>query len=210
MGSAAQTPREGGWKMGRGKMHVDWSEEGKIKWDEEPCNLCGTCVETCPLEAITLENKLVTFDHDLCIRCGRCARVCEQDASEAPVSFEYFSKAVAEGAQAAIDTFAENKLVYINFLMDIQPECDCVFAADTPVAQNIGIMMSHDPLAIDTASMDMIEKEKPLPNSKVDGLEIPEGQDIFTALHGNDSRRIIKVAEELGLGQTEYEIIEIK
>jgi ferredoxin len=47
--------------------------------DQELCVECGSCVERCPVDAITLEDVAVV-NRDLCVGCGLCASVCPEDA----------------------------------------------------------------------------------------------------------------------------------
>lgn len=44
------------------------------------CIGCGTCVKTCPNNALTLENGKAVVDHKLCILCGYCNPVCPEFA----------------------------------------------------------------------------------------------------------------------------------
>ncbi len=44
------------------------------------CIGCGTCVKTCPNNALSLENGKAVVDHKLCILCGYCNPVCPQFA----------------------------------------------------------------------------------------------------------------------------------
>ncbi|HDP37024.1 MAG TPA: 4Fe-4S dicluster domain-containing protein [Candidatus Atribacteria bacterium] len=44
------------------------------------CKGCGTCVKTCPNNALSLENGKVVVDHSLCILCGYCNPVCPEFA----------------------------------------------------------------------------------------------------------------------------------
>lgn len=48
--------------------------------DADLCTLCGTCVERCPMGAITVEGNAYTLDTDKCIGCGSCSTGCAQDA----------------------------------------------------------------------------------------------------------------------------------
>jgi len=49
--------------------------------DEETCTGCGTCVDWCPTDAITLDDEGVARrDEDACIGCGVCARFCPEEA----------------------------------------------------------------------------------------------------------------------------------
>lgn len=46
------------------------------------CIQCGSCVETCPENAITLTEQGIKFDESLCSMCGKCAAVCPTKAIE--------------------------------------------------------------------------------------------------------------------------------
>jgi uncharacterized Fe-S center protein len=160
----------------------------------------------CPIEAITFPDNVYTVDKGKCWRCGRCARVCPVEAIEVPVSHEVFMKAVAEGANAILKTFEPGKVLYINFLLEMQPECDCMPLADPPIAQDQGILISDDPVAIDAATLDILSKVSPLPDSRASGLVSREGWDILSLLHKKDGRLQIAEAEKLGLGNSKYEL----
>ena len=180
-----------------------------MSWNKDLCTFCGICARTCPLDAILVKGKTFLVDEKSCWRCGRCVRVCPEKALTVPTSMENFSVSLAEAAKAVLSTFKKKKVFYINFLFDIQPECDCMAVSDTPVVQDQGILLSDDMVAIDKASLDLIAKAQPLPQSKAEGLKIKKGSDVLTVLHGKDSKTQIKAAEKMGLGKSEYKLIEV-
>ena len=47
--------------------------------DQELCVGCGSCVERCPVDAITLDD-IATVNREMCIGCGLCAGVCPEEA----------------------------------------------------------------------------------------------------------------------------------
>jgi len=49
--------------------------------DSKKCNACGTCVDTCPVEAIVLEDT-AKIDAEECIDCGSCVDECPEEAIE--------------------------------------------------------------------------------------------------------------------------------
>jgi len=49
------------------------------KVDKEKCTGCGTCVDSCPVDAITLKEKAI-IDEDECIDCGTCVDECPEGA----------------------------------------------------------------------------------------------------------------------------------
>ena len=52
--------------------------------DEEKCTGCETCVEACPVEAITMENEKAKVDADACTDCGTCVDECPAEAITVP------------------------------------------------------------------------------------------------------------------------------
>ncbi len=204
MGGISSAPRGGDWHQGRGKMHFLMGEI--MQWDDAKCTLCLDCMNVCPIGAITFPDDVYTVDKVKCWRCGRCARVCPVEAIEVPISHEVFMKAVAEGASAVLKTFEPDRIVYINFLLEMQPECDCMPLADPPIAQDQGILISHDPVAIDTATLNILSRVSPLPDSRASDLVLKEGWDLFSLLHKKDGRLQLAEAEKLGLGNSQYEL----
>jgi len=97
-----------------------------MKWDETKCILCLDCMNVCPAECITFPEDQYTVNKEKCWRCGRCARVCPVEAISVPITHELFMKAVAEGAKAVLSTLEPHRIVYVNFLLEMQPECDCM------------------------------------------------------------------------------------
>lgn len=50
------------------------------KISEELCIACGTCIDECPVEAISAGDDYYSIDADVCIDCGACADVCPVEA----------------------------------------------------------------------------------------------------------------------------------
>lgn len=208
MGGVSSSNRECGWKCGRGSMHT--LGEGDLIWDSERCELCYQCAEVCPLNAIVFnEGDQLVWDGDTCWRCGRCVRVCQSEVLSLPGDDERFMRSLAEAAMAVLSTFKKNKVLYINFLTEIQPECDCMPAADVPVIQDKGILLSDDIVAIEQASIDMLLNSRPLPESAAPS-EGEVARDILYEIHKKPYYIQIEEAERLGLGSRDYELVSIK
>ncbi|MEK6775932.1 MAG: DUF362 domain-containing protein [bacterium] len=205
MGCLSGSSRSRDWKHGRGGMHAHM--DGQIQWDKEKCSLCSQCVEVCPLFACSFENELFVYDTKKCWRCGRCVRVCPEQALDLPVDEERFHKGLAESTRAVLSTFKEKKILYANFLLEIQPECDCMPAADVPVIQDLGILVSDDAVAVDQASLDMLRESPPLPGSAAQDKGIQPGEDIMLRLHEINGQKQIDYAFELGLGNKKYTLV---
>ena len=108
-----------------------------------------------------------------------------------------FLEAMAEAASSVVKLFNGN-IVYINVLKNISIDCDCDCNASLPCMQDIGIMASLDPVAIDQACLDTIY------NSNDSGKEKLIKR--IESLHGIHT---VERAAELGIGSRDYEIIEI-
>jgi len=211
MGGVSGAHRQAGWKCGRGGMHAVGA--GRLAWDREKCELCYQCEEICPLECIefTEGGKVFNYMDERCWRCGRCARVCPGEAIEQEgADDETFQKALAEAAAAVLSTFKPGKVLYVNFLTEVQPECDCMPCADVPVIQDQGIVVSDDIVAVEQASLALIRKAVPLPQSAADDIGVKPGEDVLFRLNEKPAGLQIEAAEELGLGRREYELVEVK
>jgi uncharacterized protein len=207
MGGVSSSHRTCGWKCGRGSMHT--IGEGELQWDAEKCELCYQCRDICPLDAIDFKDDELVWEGDICWRCGRCERVCQSESLSLPGDDERFMRSLAEAAGAVMSTFEPKKIIFINFLTEIQPECDCMPAADVPVMQDIGIMVSDDMVSVEQASIDMMLSASTLPASLASDKKITEGEDILMKLHNRAYLLQLEEAERLGLGSRAYEIVEI-
>lgn len=98
---------------------------------------------------------------------------------------------------------------HINFIMDVSPQCDCWGINDIPLVSNIGIVASRDPVAIDKASADLVNKV-PVMQKSILADKYKTGEDIFDLVSpSTDWKAGLEYAESLGLGSMEYELIEV-
>jgi hypothetical protein len=114
------------------------------------CTSCGNCKKVCPVEAISIEKKSI-IDYNKCIACNFCLEECP----ESVIGLDFgnippFIEKMVEYAYGAVKNKGR-KVGYINFLMNITPDCDCVTWSDAPIVPDIGILASTDPVAIDCA-----------------------------------------------------------
>ena len=113
---------------------------------------------------------------------------------------EEFIESMAEAAKAVSDYLKANdkKIVYITVANAISLDCDCDAHQGDPVIADIGIFASLDPVANDQAFIDAIWATH------------EEGtKDIEERIDTRCGRHITEYAEELGLGTTDYELINI-
>ncbi|MDD3041547.1 MAG: DUF362 domain-containing protein [Methanosarcinaceae archaeon] len=177
---------------------------------EENCISCGKCVEVCPVGAASLEGEISRIDPDICVSCGQCMEVCPAAAidldwvNDIPV----FLECLAEYAYGAVKG-REDRVGYINFLLNITPDCDCVPWSDAPIVPDIGILASKDPVALDQASYDLVNRQPGLKGSSLQCNHGP-GEDKFRGVWKKiDGTRQLEYGEEIGLGSRDYELIEL-
>ena len=97
----------------------------------------------------------------------------------------------------------------MNFLIRITPDCDCFPFSDAPIVPDIGILASRDPVAIDTASLDLVNRQQGFTDSLLT-THHQKGGDKFSGVHAQtDGKRQLEYAEELGLGSRNYNLINL-
>ena len=161
------------------------------------CKNCGICLDYCPTQAVVQKEGSVSIIEEKCIGCGECLVVCTVGAVKMrwDADSERVQEKMAEYAYSLKQKF-RGKIGFINFLLGITKDCDCMDKSESAIIEDIGILGSEDPVAIDKASADLV-------NSK-------SGRDLLRALSELDWSVQLKHGEEIGLGTTEYELIEIE
>jgi len=183
------------------------------------CKGCETCLTWCAQEAISMlplksgvETKqgVASIDPKKCVGCGECILSCPSGAIQIQwnESIPIFQKKMVEHACGAVQK-KKGKVLYVNFLTQISPACDCYGYSDTPIVNDIGILSSEDPVAIDQTSVDLVNKEEGNRSSKLSKNWEPEG-DKFRAIYPEVDWNVqLAYAEEIGMGTREYELIRI-
>lgn len=107
-----------------------------------------------------------------------------------------FLESMAEAAEAVAD-YMKGNIVYIDVMNNLSIDCDCDSNPEAPCMEDIGILASIDPVAVDQACIDMIWNSQ------------DKGRDHFIErVERQNGRHILPYAESLGLGSREYELIE--
>ncbi|MCX6803989.1 MAG: DUF362 domain-containing protein [Candidatus Diapherotrites archaeon] len=152
------------------------------------CKRCMTCIKNCPAEACII-STIPHIDGKKCIGCAKCIAVCPYDA----VSPNWISTLPGEFAEKLAEyaycAQKGKKIIYVNFILNVTPECDCMNKTQKIIAADIGIMASSDAVALDKASLEMLRARE---KKKVFGGE-----------------KMLEYAEKIGLGTQKYEMIEL-
>ncbi|MFH0855201.1 MAG: DUF362 domain-containing protein [Candidatus Omnitrophota bacterium] len=160
------------------------------------CIGCAECRKVCPAGAIRIENKKSVIDKAKCIGCASCMAACSTMAM-------FIDFAAGEKTQDKIAEYCwavlrgkKAKAAFINFAVKINKECDCWGAENPRIAPDVGILASRDPVSIDKASFDLVNKacEK----------------DIFKATHpDSNGMKQLEYAQEIGLGSLDYDLVAV-
>jgi uncharacterized Fe-S center protein len=179
----------------KGKMEMH--SESKPTVNQENCTSCGRCAEHCASNAIKMQPKAYITDN--CTGCSRCIAVCPEktikinwDASSSDTM-----KRMIEYAYGVYNSL-NKKIIFVNFITSVSPDCDCFPGNDKPVVEDIGFAASLDPIALDKACLDLVIKhnDKENPFEKI----YPEINSYIQFEH----------SKKIGFGSTEYNLIKIK
>jgi uncharacterized Fe-S center protein len=187
----------------KGKMAQHSGLSPKIS--AEQCIGCGECQEHCAQHAISLLDEKAHIDDEACIGCGECILICPNAAIEVQWSrsIPVFLENMVEYTMGVLKGKAQ-KTLFVNFITDVSPACDCYPANDAPIVKNIGVLASSDPVAIDQASVDLVNAEPALAGTQVETNTAP-GEDKFKAIYPKVDWPIqLEYAEALGLGSRKY------
>jgi len=170
--------------------------QGRPQIKEQDCTACGTCAEWCPEDAITVDD-VARIDGELCIGCGECVAVCPVGA----VAFDWkaqpetFSEKMAEYAYGILKDKLD-RVGFITYLHRMTQHCNCMGVQAESVCKDLGVLASTDPVAIDQASVDLVNKAA--------------GKDLLAALWP-DAHYAAQLAhgEAVGLGSRQYELVAV-
>ncbi len=182
------------------------SKKGKLKQHaalklsiSNDCTLCGECLKHCPVDAISLGKTKACINQEKCIGCAECMAYCRFEAVKCNwyQETEQLQENIAEYALGTLKG-KENRAAFFNFILSVTQDCDCF---ETPnmrtIVDDIGIAASMDPVAVDKAALDLVEKTA--------GRKL---QNLLRKKYLNPGCQI-EHAERIGLGSSDYELIEI-
>jgi uncharacterized Fe-S center protein len=114
-----------------------------------------------------------------------------------------------------VKSIGAEKFYYVNLAIDISDKCDCWNVGPALLVHDIGIFGSRDPVAVDQACLDAVNRAEPNPESVVSKVE--RGEDKFAVAHDSKDPKTGKMlhlaeiqlehAEKMGLGKRDYELV---
>ena len=109
-----------------------------------------------------------------------------------------FLESMADAAGSVVEYFKGN-LVYVNVMKNMSVDCDCCAEAEDPCMQDIGILVSTDPIAIDQACIDLVYAS-----------DDPGRAHLLERINSRNGLHTIEAAAALGYGSREYQLVEVE
>ncbi|MDD6664717.1 MAG: DUF362 domain-containing protein [Bulleidia sp.] len=110
---------------------------------------------------------------------------------------DLFLESMADAAKSVHEYFHGNT-VYINVMKNMSVDCDCCAKAEDPCMNDIGILISEDPIAIDQACIDLVYAS-----------DDPGKDHLIERIESRNGVHTIEAAAALGYGSRDYELIEL-
>lgn len=108
-----------------------------------------------------------------------------------------FLESMVEASETIMDYY-KGKIVFINIMKNMSVDCDCCAKAKDPQIEDIGILASTDPLALDKACVDLVYSSK------------DEGKKhLIKRMESRNGIHTLNYATERTLGNIDYELINI-
>ncbi len=111
-----------------------------------------------------------------------------------------FLESMAAAAQA-VHNYFNGHVIYINVMNNMSVDCDCDGHPAKPELQDMGIMASLDPVAVDQACLDMVFNYKGKPGD--------DNKPLIERINRQHGTYITEYAEQIGLGSKAYTLVNL-
>ena len=108
-----------------------------------------------------------------------------------------FPEAMADAASSVAEHF-RGRIAFLNVMKNLSVDCDCCAVAEDPCMEDIGVLSSLDPVAIDQACIDLVINS-----------DDPGKEHFMERVVSRNGLHTIEAAADLGVGSREYELIEL-
>ncbi|MGN0406255.1 MAG: DUF362 domain-containing protein [Bariatricus sp.] len=109
-----------------------------------------------------------------------------------------FLESMADAAGSVVEYFKGN-MIFVNVMKNMSVDCDCCAVAEDPCLNDIGILVSTDPIAVDQACIDLVY-----------ACDDPGKAHFLERIESRNGIHTIEAAAALGYGTREYELIEVE
>lgn len=167
-----------------------------LRVNPKQCRNCGLCLDLCPEAAIVQAEGHVVIEGQKCVGCGECLVVCKQGAIK--MRWDEDSVRVQEKLAEyalSVQTHFKGRAGFLNFLVRITKDCDCMAGNQPRIVEDIGILASPDAVAVDQASADLVIERA--------------GKDAFRKGYDLDWSVQLRHGEKIGLGHAAYDLINL-
>lgn len=109
-----------------------------------------------------------------------------------------FLESMAEACESVFDRAGDN-ILYISVANNLSVDCDCVAEPEVVHMEDIGILASLDPVALDRACVDMVYNSPDPGKSR-----------LIERMESRNATHILDYAESLGLGKQDYTLVTLE
>ena len=180
------------------------------------CPVYEVCKNVCPHGAFHHTETTIEYDRNKCAGCIACLPLVSGACGVGGIPEGYFdvtAAAIADSALAVSKAVGAEKIGYINMAIDLSPHCDCVNYSDRPFVPDMGIFASWDPVAVDSACIQMTKDSEGFPNSAaMEKAVMDPGMPKLTSCGsamGISEEIQPNVGQKIGLGTRDYELEEV-
>ncbi len=174
------------------------------------CSSCGRCVTSCAHDAISFPAGTAWINEELCVGCAHCVTACPEKAINIrwDEAGDLVMKKMAEHALGAV-AGKRSKSLFLNFITQVSPACDCYGYSDAPIVNDIGICASMDPVALDQACADLVNGARGNHETALqEGFE--PGGDKFRGVYPMVNWEVqLEHGEKIGLGSRAYNLVKL-
>ncbi|MBP2651395.1 MAG: putative Fe-S center protein [Firmicutes bacterium] len=193
-----------GSRAGKMEMH----SAGKPHVDMNLCIGCGKCQKICAHDAPVITSGKASIAHNKCVGCGRCIGVCPKDAVLAAFdeANDVLNCKIAEYTKAVVQG---RPSFHINLVIDVAPYCDCHAENDIAIVPDVGMFASFDPVALDMACADAVNRQPTVSGSVLEKHGHKHGDHFTDVSPETNWISALQHGQKIGLGTMEYELIEM-